>query len=177
MTTIYVNEVERMGVAVVHDTAALIRQSGGITSITRSGGTATVTRPSHGYINGSTISHSGADQAAYNVDAAITVTGVDTYTYAVAGTPATPATGTLVAADTNQSRWMVAPKALQVESIAAATTVKVEACIKLSLGWQQVGADLTISDNGKLVAISQMYNFVRTRRSAGTGAVKIYAQQ
>lgn len=180
MTTTYVNEQERMTVALVYDTNGTpkVRQTGGIQSITRSGSVATVTRPSHGYVNGQTVTIAGADQTDYNGDFTITVTGVDTFTYSLGGaTPATPATGYLTLAHTEQSRWMVAPKALQVESIAAATTVKIEAAVRLSLGWTQIGADLTNADNGKLITLSQMYNYVRLRRSAGTGAVKVYAQQ
>jgi len=67
-----------------------------VTSITRSSTTATATTgASHGYTSGQTVRVSGADQAAYNGSFVITVTGVDTFTYTVAGSPPTPATGTL----------------------------------------------------------------------------------
>jgi len=178
MTTIYVNEAERMGVAVSYDTAAnpKIIQKGGCT-ITRAGAVATVARPDHGYTNGQTVTIEGADVAEYNGNKVATVTGTGTFTFPVVGTPATPATGSITVSDVGQSKWMVAPKAIQIESIAAATTVKVEACIRLSLGWQQQGADLTIADSGKVVVLAQAFNFVRLRRSAGVGAVKVYVQQ
>jgi len=70
-----------------------------VTSITRSGGTATVTMgANHGYETGQSVTIAGAAQAAYNGVQTITVTGPTTFTYAVAGSPATPATGTITAA-------------------------------------------------------------------------------
>lgn len=65
-----------------------------VSSITRSGSTATVTTSSaHGIITGVYITMTGATQTEYNVTAQVTVTGATTFTYAVSGTPATPATG------------------------------------------------------------------------------------
>lgn len=63
-------------------------------SIARSGSTATVTKTSHGYVTGQVIRNGGWDQTEYNIDAVVTVTGANTYTYAVSGSPATPGTGT-----------------------------------------------------------------------------------
>lgn len=69
-----------------------------VTSITRSGATATVTTTTnHGYSTGNVVNIRGAGQAEYNGDFTITVTGLNTFTYTVTGTPATPATGTIVA--------------------------------------------------------------------------------
>lgn len=69
-----------------------------VSSITRSGSTATVTTGSaHGLSTGTSVEIAGADQAAYNIVATITVTGATTFTYAVSGTPASPATGTITA--------------------------------------------------------------------------------
>lgn len=70
--------------------------SASITSITRSGSVATVTHTSHGMATGEKIYISGANQSEYNSHHQITVTGVNTYTFTVAGTPATPATGTII---------------------------------------------------------------------------------
>jgi uncharacterized phage protein gp47/JayE len=68
-----------------------------VIGITRSGSTATATTASeHTLATGMTVTVSGATQPEYNVAAVITVTGRDTYTYQVAGTPATPATGSPV---------------------------------------------------------------------------------
>lgn len=69
-----------------------------LTSLTRTGTTATATTTAaHGLATGDYVQHAGADQSAYNVKAKITVTGPTTYTFTVAGSPATPATGTLTA--------------------------------------------------------------------------------
>ena len=67
-----------------------------MSSITRSGTVATATTPTaHGLSNG-TIAVFGADVAAYNGVKTITVTGATTFTFTVAGSPATPALGTLL---------------------------------------------------------------------------------
>lgn len=69
-----------------------------VTSITRSGAVATVTTAAaHNIESGTIVTHAGANQTEYNVAAVITKTAATTYTYAVAGTPATPATGTIYA--------------------------------------------------------------------------------
>lgn len=69
-----------------------------VTSITRAVNTATVTTSTnHGYATGNTVNIRGATQTDYNGDYVITVTGLNTFTYTVANTPATPATGTIFA--------------------------------------------------------------------------------
>lgn len=68
-----------------------------VTSITRSGSTATLTASAaHGLSSGETVVVSGATQTEYNGTFVITVTSTTVFTYTVAGTPATPATGTPV---------------------------------------------------------------------------------
>lgn len=71
-----------------------------ITSITRSGTTATVTTASnHGLASNVPMTIAGAVETDYNVsNAEITVTGLDTFTYQVSGSPTTPATGTITGA-------------------------------------------------------------------------------
>jgi hypothetical protein len=67
-----------------------------VTSITRSGSTATVTTSTaHGYQTGAQTTIAGANEGDYNGTFTITVTGPNTFTYTVPGTPATPATGTV----------------------------------------------------------------------------------
>lgn len=69
-----------------------------VSSITRSGSTATATTSaSHGYSTGDTVTIAGAAQSEYNGAVSVTVTGSTTFTYPVTGTPATPATGTITA--------------------------------------------------------------------------------
>jgi len=70
-----------------------------VSSITRSSTTATATSTAHGYTSGDVVNIRGADQSEYNGDFTITVVDADTFTYTVSGSPATPATGTIVAND------------------------------------------------------------------------------
>jgi hypothetical protein len=65
-------------------------------TITRTTTTATVTTATpHGFASGASIMVSGSDQSQYNGTFTITVTGANTFTYPVAGSPATPATGAI----------------------------------------------------------------------------------
>jgi uncharacterized phage protein gp47/JayE len=69
-----------------------------ITSVTRSGTTVTVTTPvAHGRADQSFVFMNDAVETDYNGLKQITVTGASTYTYEIATTPATPATGTITA--------------------------------------------------------------------------------
>jgi len=81
-----------------------------IASITRSGSTATVTTSSaHRMASNEVVTISGASQSEYNITATITVTSGTTFTYVVSGSPATPATGTMLAAVNSQdgpNMWM-----------------------------------------------------------------------
>jgi hypothetical protein len=78
-----------------------------VTSITRSGATATVTHTAHGYSSGMPVVIAGANETEYNTAGSspttITVIDPDTYTYTVSGTPASPATGTITSR--NPSWW------------------------------------------------------------------------
>ncbi len=67
-----------------------------ISSITRSGAVATVTCLSaHHLTDTESVVIGTADQTEYNGTFTVTTTSATTFTYAVAGTPATPATGTI----------------------------------------------------------------------------------
>lgn len=67
-----------------------------VTSITRSGSTATATAAApHNLITGQSVTIAGAVEGGYNGTFTVTVTGATTFTYAVGGTPASPATGTI----------------------------------------------------------------------------------
>ncbi len=67
-----------------------------VSSITRSSNTATVTTAAdHLLATGDQVAISGAVETDYNVYATVTVTAATTFTYAVANTPSTPATGTI----------------------------------------------------------------------------------
>ena len=67
----------------------------GTATITRSGSTATSTLNGHGRTTGETLIITGAGQSEYNGAKVITVTGPNTFTFSVSGSPATPATGTI----------------------------------------------------------------------------------
>lgn len=67
-----------------------------VTSITRVGATATVVcAAAHGLSTGDSALIAGAAQTDYNIDAVITVVDTTTFTYTVANSPTTPATGTI----------------------------------------------------------------------------------
>ena len=75
-----------------------------VSSITRAGSTATVeTSSAHGLSAADVVSVSGCTQPEYNTVAKVaTVPTSTTFTYAVSGTPATPATGSPVVSDRNR---------------------------------------------------------------------------
>lgn len=89
--------------AVIENARVLVKASDGtgpmpfedVTTITRSGATATATATAHGLVNGKQALIKGADQQEYNGVFTVTVTGANTFTYTVSGTPATPATGSI----------------------------------------------------------------------------------
>jgi hypothetical protein len=71
-----------------------------VTSITRASTTATVTATAHGFSTGDQVNIRGAVQTDYNGDFLITLDPIDPtnkFTYTVSGSPATPATGTIIA--------------------------------------------------------------------------------
>jgi uncharacterized phage protein gp47/JayE len=74
----------------------LSTQTVSISSLTRSGTTATATcTTEHGLATGKSITISGATQTAYNGTFTVNVTGLYTFTYTVSNYPDTPATGTI----------------------------------------------------------------------------------
>lgn len=67
-------------------------------SINRAGTVATVTTPQqHGLVRLAKVTIAGADQPEYNGEHSVTVTGANTFTFTVGGTPTSPATGTITA--------------------------------------------------------------------------------
>lgn len=76
-----------------------------VTSITRSGSTATVTTTSPvNFVTGDYVTIANANQAEYNGTFQIAVTGASTFTYQVVGTPVTPATGSIQLTFSNLTR-------------------------------------------------------------------------
>ena len=69
-----------------------------VASITRSGSTATATVPAgHPYHVGAIVKVEGANEADYNGEVEVLTADTTTFTYTVAGSPASPATGTISA--------------------------------------------------------------------------------
>jgi len=67
-------------------------------SLTRDGTTVTATvAAGHGFATGQTVRIAGANEPDYNGDFVVTSTGSTTFTYTIAATPTTPATGTITA--------------------------------------------------------------------------------
>lgn len=66
-------------------------------TITQAAGTATAAVPAHGWANGDTVNHSGANEDDYNGDKIISNVTANTYDFTVPSGTASPATGTIVA--------------------------------------------------------------------------------
>lgn len=88
-----------------------------VSGLTRAGATATVTAAAHGFTTGAYVEHAGAVQTEYNVEAKITVVDATTYTFAVAGTPASPATGIITATFRSDSAGGQAPDFVAVTTV------------------------------------------------------------
>ena len=94
----YLSAVNGIDPALIYNGTNWIRVAGtstvfGISSITRVGTLATLTTASpHGLITGNQVTITGASPASYNGTYIITVTGVSTFTYVMASTPASSAT-------------------------------------------------------------------------------------
>lgn len=69
----------------------------GVSSMTRVDSTVTVVCPSHGFVDGETVSISGANQSDYNGNHEVTRVDANTFTFTIGTTPATPATGSIFA--------------------------------------------------------------------------------
>ncbi len=84
--------------------ATITAQSLSVTSITRVGTLATVTTAvDHNIASNVVVTISGAVETQYNGAKTITVTGLNTFTFTVTGSPSTPATGTILAGFTAAS--------------------------------------------------------------------------
>jgi len=119
--------------------ATIAAQSISVSGIVRSGQTATATTASnHGLANNVPVTISGANETEYNVtSAAITVTGLNTFEYQVVGSPATPATGTILAAFTSAS--------VSVQSVVFGVAANLDAGEELTLQSPIVNVDDTLT--------------------------------
>lgn len=76
-----------------------------LTSIARTGSVATVTKNSHGFRSGQTVTQAGWDQAEYNGNFVISNVSTNTYDITVSGTPTTPGTGATPTAKVTPIGW------------------------------------------------------------------------
>ncbi|MDT8990649.1 hypothetical protein RQP54_07190 [Curvibacter sp. APW13] len=98
-----------------------------VTSLTRSGGTVTVTSAAHGFSNGNSITISGASPAEYNGTFTIANVTANTFTYSVTETPKSPAgggTATVGSTVRNIEAWNSNPNP-GVERVTGSTTVTI----------------------------------------------------
>ena len=79
------------------ESAGTILATTSVTSIVRTGNVATVTATAHGLDSGMDVTISGAVETAYNGTFVVIVESASVFHYIVAGTPTTPATGTILA--------------------------------------------------------------------------------
>lgn len=161
---------------VLYDTASAVYRKKLVTSLTRSGTTATAECIGHGFTDQQSTVLSGAGQADYNGTFTITVIDADHFSYTVSNSPVTPATGEIYAGDPEQSTTARACRALQVVTPAAGTTLKIEQRIHPDAAWIQVGSDITSATTAAVTTFTTPVNEVRVRRSAGSGAAKAFAQ-
>lgn len=90
-------------------TASLPNPPRSVTSLTRSGNTATVTSNAHGFSNGQTVTISGANQTGYNGSFVIGGVTANTFTYTVTEQPALSASGGTATGEKNATGGCPAP--------------------------------------------------------------------
>lgn len=111
----------------VEESTAIVAQSLACAALTRSGTTAIFeTVGEHLLASGMSVTISGAVQTAYNGTFEITVTDDDEFTYTVAGSPTTPATGTPLAAATYAVARVVCDESGQNTNLDAGATLSVQ---------------------------------------------------
>jgi uncharacterized phage protein gp47/JayE len=111
-----------------------------VSSITRSGTTATANTPTpHRLATGMSITISGAVETAYNGTFPVTVTGANSFTYQVLGAPATPATGTITETSNFASLNVQAVTTGPATNMQAGATLNVSLTDLASLAYVQFG--------------------------------------
>ena len=114
----------------------LANQSISVTSLTRSGSEVTaITASDHGLASGQEENISGANETEYNGTQEIIVTGSNSFTYQITGTPTTPATGTILADFDGGS--------VDIESQGTGSDLNLESGAQLSLISPIAGVDTT----------------------------------
>lgn len=117
-----------------------------VSSITRSGTTATVTTSAaHGLTTNDYVRIAGAVQTAYNGQFQVTVSTTTVFTYTVSGSPATPATGTITSA-----RLLLISSKLRLswtpswDAAQAARTLQIQAIRLLGRDWLELDCGETV---------------------------------
>jgi VCBS repeat-containing protein len=88
-----------------------------VTALVRDGSTVTATTGiAHGFATGHPVRIDGAIEADYNGVFTVTATGAKTFSYTVAGTPASPASGTIHATAEDTTRTFAAPGVIANDS-------------------------------------------------------------
>jgi len=164
----------------IYDTANSINHKLRIETLTRAGGTATAKAQGHGLATGNSVTIAGAVQTDYNVTAIITVTDADHFTYTVSNSPATPATFTVTAGITvtymESSLIVPMPSVVQVDTVPNGTQAKIQSKVHPNAMWVDL-ATVNPTDGPTHVMLHETpLNQVRVIRSAGSGALKAWAQ-
>jgi hypothetical protein len=94
-----------------------------VTSITSASSVATATVTSHGFTTGQAVYILGATQPQYNGLVSVTVTGVNTFTYPIQGSPVSPATGTITVTEQADAAVEI-PRAIYTDAAWQANQVK-----------------------------------------------------
>lgn len=106
------------------DAATVTLVSISLSSLVRSGSTVTATTlTDHGIATGVSVTISGAVQTDYNGTFTVTVTGTDTFIYTIDASPATPATGTILAQYYGASVEVESDGTGQSENLEAGTVI------------------------------------------------------
>jgi len=129
---------------------AIVDTTVNIDSIVRSGTTATATTiSSHGLSSGNLPVISGAGQAEYNGSQDITVISLTQFTFTVAGSPTTPATGTIV------FDYAYATIELECTSTGSDTNISGGGALTIQTSITNVDDDITIGPEGFTAGASQ----------------------
>lgn len=112
-----------------------------VSSITRSGSTATANTPTpHRLATGMSMTISGAVETDYNGTFPVTVTGANSFTYQIVGAPTTPATGTITETSNFASLNVQALTTGPGTNMQAGATLNVSLTNLASLAYVQFGA-------------------------------------
>ncbi len=145
-----------------------------ITTLTRIGTTATATTSSdHNLASGMSPAIAGANETEYNGTVPITITGLDTFTYEVLGSPATPATGTITVTSDSATIAIISTEFGQDQNQDAGTEISFNATIagvdsttRVQFGAIGGGTDTQSDEDYRAEVIDAYQNPISTFSSA-----------